>query len=200
MDVQSLGSRPERVVAADVPRSLSADRRWWRLALAAVVVVATGLKLSTTTIGGPQFMIDDFTLFDGGFLVWFGQAPPQHAFIESWICGVVMHAYFGLSKALEGQWGVFGLNFVPTALREYYNAPDTFYHAYRLVLVAVDLLTALIVFRLARRVLRDDGWWSALVTALFLLSANALWCTLIGRPDTLTTACAALGLYLVSRK
>jgi len=61
---------------------------WAVLTLAAAFLISFALKAANIGVGAPQFMIDDFTLYQGGFLVWFGQAPPQHAFLESWVCGL----------------------------------------------------------------------------------------------------------------
>src|SRR5688572_4306995 len=61
---------------------------WAALTLAAAFLISFALKAANIGVGAPQFMIDDFTLYQAGFLVWFGQAPPQHAFLESWVCGL----------------------------------------------------------------------------------------------------------------
>src|SRR5688500_5050552 len=78
-----------RVARLDVPPAVrtglrSQERAFLVLAIAAVVSLA--LKAVNVSVGAPQYMIDDFTLYEGGFLVWFGQAPPQHAFLEAWLC------------------------------------------------------------------------------------------------------------------
>jgi hypothetical protein len=176
---------------------VSASPAFWAwTALAVAFLVSLSLKVINIRAGAPQFMIDDFTLYQAGFLVWFGQAPPQHAFIESWACGLTSMAVFAVRTALSGDWSSAreGL-FVGSALRDFYNAPDAYYAAYRSVLIAVDLATALVVFQLARRLL--NGLWAPVwVAALFLFTANTAWTTLVGRPDTLLTFASTVGLYL----
>lgn len=169
---------------------------WPMAALAAAFVLSCALKVTNVGIGGPQFMIDDFTLYEGGFLVWFGQAPPQHAYLESWLCGLVSLAVFGVQTILSGGWAAAREDyFVASALRDFYNAPDAYYAAYRSVLIGVDLVTACVVFRVARQVLeqRVAAVWVAM---LFLFTYNTLWSALVGRPDTLLTCAATVGVYL----
>jgi hypothetical protein len=144
-------------------------------------------------------MIDDFTLYEGGFLVLFGQAPPQHAFLEAWLCGLCSLVVFAIKTAAAGQ----GLAttegyFVAGALRDFYNAPEAYYAAYRSLLIGVDLVTALLVFKLARQALADL-WASVWVTAVFLFTFNTLWSVLVGRPDTLMTCASTAGVYLYLR-
>lgn len=167
--------------------------------LAAAFLLSLALKLVNVGVGAPQFMIDDFTLYQGGFLVWFGQAPPQHAFIESWVCGLCSLAVFAMRTALAGDWATAREGyFVSSALRDFYNAPDAYYAAYRTVLVSVDLATVFVVFHLARRVL-DNLWAAVWVTVLFLFTSNTAWSALVGRPDTLLTFAATVGIYLYLR-
>jgi hypothetical protein len=188
-----------RVARLDVPPAVrtglrSQERAFLVLAIAAVVSLA--LKAVNVSVGAPQYMIDDFTLYEGGFLVWFGQAPPQHAFLEAWLCGLCSLLWFAVKTVLAGQ-SITGTEgyFVAGALRDFYNAPDSYYVVYRSFLIGVDFVTALFVWKLARRVL-DDVWGAAWVTALFLFSYNTLWSALVGRPDTLMTCAATIGLYL----
>jgi hypothetical protein len=170
---------------------------WAVLTLAAAFLISFALKAANIGVGAPQFMIDDFTLYQGGFLVWFGQAPPQHAFLESWVCGLSSLAVYAVRTALSGDWTAARDGyFVSSALRDFYNAPEAYYAAYRSVLIAVDLATAFVVFRLARRVLDNELWAAVWVTVLFLFTYNTLWSTLVGRPDTLLTFAATLGVYL----
>jgi len=177
----------------------SRDARLPRLVVIAAALVSIALKAANVSVGAPQFMIDDFSLYEGGFLVWFGQAPPQHAFIECWLCGLSSFACF----AVRALWAGHRLTsaegyFVAGALRDFYNAPDAYYATYRSLLIAVDALTAFFVWKLARRTLADV-WTAAWATALFLFTYNALWCALVGRPDTLMTCAATAGLYLYVR-
>ena len=55
------------------------DRRpsWPTLALLMALVVSLAAKLAVLDVGAPFISIDDRTTFEGGFLVWFGHAPPQ---------------------------------------------------------------------------------------------------------------------------
>ncbi len=165
--------------------------------LAAAFVLSLALKLATVAIGGPQYMIDDFSLYEGGFLVWFGQAPPQHAFIECWVSGLCSLAVFAVKTVMGvAAVGAGGEDVITRALRDFYNAPDAYYAAYRSLLVAVDLATAVVVFKIARRVLAGTLWPAVWVTVLFLFTYNTLWAALVGRPDTLLTCAATLGMYL----
>lgn len=204
MTVDALASGASRLFGLGERASASASRDAVGgaiplAALAVAFVCSAALKLANVGVGGPQFMIDDFTLYEGGFLVWFGQAPPQHSYLESWICGAVSLAVFLVNSAVAGQWDAIATgSVVPNALRDFYNAPDAYYAAYRSVLVAVDLLTAAVVFRLARRMF-DGPFWPMWIAVLFLFTYNTLWCALVGRPDTLLTFAAAVGVHLYLR-
>jgi hypothetical protein len=185
--------------ALDAPLVAVRSATWAFTTLAAAFLLSLALKLANVGVGAPQFMIDDFTLYQGGFLVWFGQAPPQHAFIESWLCGLCSLAVFAVRAALAGDWASARDGYVvSSALRDFYNAPEAYYAAYRTLLVTIDLATAAIVFQLARRVL-DNVWAAVWVTVLFLFTANTAWAPLVGRPDTLLTFAATLGVYLYLR-
>jgi len=170
-----------------------------RRLLAAAAIASIALKAATVHVGAPQFMIDDFSLYEGGFLVWFGQAPPQHAFLESWLCGATALACFAVKTILAGQRLAGGSDyFVTRALRDFYNHPDAYYVTYRSFLIGVDMLTALFVWRLARATL-EQLWTAVWVTVLFLFTYNTLWCALVGRPDTLMACAATAGLYCYVR-
>jgi hypothetical protein len=191
LPIGAAGRWPGRVV-------VSLTGEVWPLGILLVAfVLSCALKLVNIGIGAPQFMIDDFSLYEGGFLVWFGQAPPQHAYLESWICGLISLTVYGVRTLLSGDWAAARDGyFVSGALRDFYNAPDAYYAAYRSLLVAVDLTTAVVVFRLARRVLEDRLHAAVWVTVLFLFTYNTVWSALVGRPDTLLTLAATLGVYL----
>lgn len=183
---------------AEAPvRAAAGARNWPITVLCAGFVLSLVLKIVNVAIGGPQYMIDDFTLYEGGFLVWFGQAPPQHAYLESWISGLCSLVVFTVKTAASGGGtGPLDGDIVSAALRSFYNAPDIYYVAYRSVLVAVDMVTAVVVFTIARRVLAGSLWPPVWVTLLFLFTYNTLWSALIGRPDTLMTCAATIGMHL----
>lgn len=178
-------------------RTIARARNWPIAVLCAGAALSLALKAANVAIGGPQYMIDDFTLYEGGFLVWFGQAPPQHAYLEAWISGLCSLIVFVVTSAASGS-GTVSIdgNIVSAALRSFYNAPDTYYAAYRSVLVGVDTVTAIVVFKVARRVLAGSVWRAVWVTLLFLFTYNTLWSALIGRPDTLMTCAATIGVHL----
>jgi len=147
-------------------------------------------------------MIDDYSLMEGGFLVWFGNAPPQHAYLESWICGAVSIAVY-VAKTIRwtGISAILDVNLIANAYRDFYLAPDTYYVAYRAFLTAIDLFTAVLVYFLARDVLRGDrnNYWPVMVAVLYLFSYNTYWVNLVGRPDTLTAFFTVLGVSLYLR-
>ena len=108
MDIQAGRSSFVGAAAGDPRASMDAVqgisvRRWWWVALTVAFTLSAGLKAVNLRVGGPQYMIDDFSLFDGGFLVWFGQAPPQHAYLECWVNGLCS-LRIGVRTALSGTW------------------------------------------------------------------------------------------------
>ena len=175
------------------------SRRHAALALFVALVVSWAFKLPAVAIGGPQFMIDDFTLYKAGFLVWFGHAAPQHGWLEGWISGLVSIAVF-VARTMTGEVAA-GLdrNLVLNAYRDFYQSPDAYYHVYRVFLLVLDSITACLVFRLTRRILGDD-LWATVAASLYLFTFNTLWCSLVGRPDILVAflAVGGVSLYLES--
>jgi len=170
------------------------------VALTVGLLLSLALKVRNVGIGGPQYMIDDFSLLDGGFLILFGHVPPQHAYIETWLCGICSLVVFAVKTTLAGTWpAAMSDLFIPAALRDYYAAPDAYYAAYRSLMIAVDLATACVVYQTARLVFPGRQWIPVWVTLLFLFSYNTLWCALVGRPDTPLTLVGALGLYCYLR-
>jgi hypothetical protein len=169
-----------------------------RVILLIAFSVAFALKLLNIKSGGPQIMIDDYTLYDGGFLVWFGNAPPQHAYFECWLNGISSLLTFAIKCLYYKQYQLLlTIELVPNAYRDFYNHPDIYYSVYRFLLCLVDLTTAFIVYLSAKLVLRDlwKDFAAALVAILYLFTFNTYWCLLMGRPDTLVSLFASLGIY-----
>jgi hypothetical protein len=166
-----------------------------------VLVFSLAVKVSCLHVGAPYVTIDDNTTYEGGFLVWFGQAPPQRMYLESWINGATSLATYVAGRLAAGDARSLGLNVVADAYRDFYGRPERYVAVYRLVMLAMDLLTAWLVYLVARRVCgRADGRWPSLLAAgCYLLSYNSLWCYVVARPDTAVTLFAALGLYLYYR-
>lgn len=165
-----------------------------------VLLFSVGTKLSVITVGAPYVTIDDQTMYEGGFHVWFGQAPPQRMYIESWISGITSLTTYVARHA--GESGALGLNLVADAYRDFYVNPDPYVLSYRSLMLVVDLLTGLLVFLLARNIAREHShadWIAALAASLYLLSFNTLWAYVVARPDTLTVFFAVAGLYLYYR-
>ena len=165
--------------------------------LAGVFIFSAALKGSLLKIGAPFTTIDDITAYNGGFLVWFGNSPPQRMFLESWVYGLSSLATYLVHLVRVGQLETLGSNLVADAYRHFYNHPDPYVVTYRSLMLLVDLATALLTWRLARLVLADRwrGWAAALVAGLYLLSYNTVWCNVVARPDTLVTFFSTLGLY-----
>lgn len=165
-------------------------------------IIAAFMALMNLGVGGPQVNIDDYTLYEGGFLVWFGHAPPQHAYLECWINGVASLITFICKSALHGQiTDVFGLEFVPRAYSDFYYYPDLYYLAYRLVVTLFFLATSVLIYFIARQCVptRISGYAPALASVFYLFSFNAYWSNLAGRPDTLVVFFAMLGYYFYLR-
>jgi len=171
------------------------------LVLLAVLAAAAALRLSAIGVGSPFITIDDKTAFEGGFLVWFGHAPPQRMYIESWIYGIVCIAVF-IAKSLAGATasGLSG-NLVADAYRDFYGNPDLYVTVYRVFTLLVDLMTALLIYRIAVYALRNrwGGWAAVLVVALYLFSYNVLWSGIVARPDSILAFFCSLGVLLYLR-
>lgn len=159
-------------------------------------LIAAVMALVNLDAGAPQVNIDDYSLYEGGFLVWFGHAPPQHAYLECWINGATSLATFVVKSTLDGRFDdVASLEIVSNAYSDFYYHPDIYYSAYRFVLVVFYLATAFIVFLIAKRCIaqRLSGFGPALAAVLYLFSFNTFWCNLAGRPDTLVAFFGMLG-------
>jgi len=154
------------------------------------------LKLPHLGLGSPHVTIDDITAYKGGFLVWFGNAPPQRMYLESWVIGATSILAFVGKMIAAGQTGALGPNLVAEAYRDFHGHPELYVKIYRALMLLVDLATAGLVFLLGRIVTagRDLRWLPPLAAALFLLSYNTIWCGVVARPDTLTTFFGVLGL------
>lgn len=183
---------------------MSLSQRQLRLApfflVAAIAIFSLGLKLNSIHVGAPYITIDDQTMYEGGFLVWFGHAPPQRMYLESWLAGASSIATYAVRTLATG--GDLGINLIADAYRDFYNNPDPYVTSYRSLSLLMDMLTALIVFLLARQVFRirpHRDWLAAASAGLYLLSFNTLWCYIVARPDTPAVLFAALGLYLYYR-
>lgn len=167
------------------------------LILICIAAVSLLLKLSVIGVGAPYVTIDDQTMYEGGFLVWFGNAPPQRMYLESWISGASSIATYVVTAWQAG--ASIGLNVVADAYSDFYQNPDPYVTTYRSLALIFDLLTAVFVFLLARTVFtleNNRDWLAAGAAAFFLLSYNTLWCYVVARPDTLTALFAVVGLYL----
>lgn len=179
------------------------DRRpsWPLLALVAALLLSLAAKLAVLKVGAPFVSIDDRTTFEGGFLVWFGQAPPQRMYLECWLAGGVSLVNYLFRVFTHAVPGVLGLNLVADAYRDYYVAPDSYAHAYRLFAIAVDLLAGGLVWRLGRRALGDAwrGWAAVLPAILFLLTYNTVWADVVARPDSLLPLFLVVGLLMYYR-
>lgn len=173
-----------------------------RVLLASAFTIAAFMALMNLRVGGPQVNIDDFSLYEGGFLVWFGHAPPQHAYLECWINGLTsLLTFFVKNVVLGGETAVIGLEFVSHAYSDFYYNPDVYYASYRFVVVLFFLATAGLVYLIGRQCVRErlEGLAPALAAIFYLFSFNAYWCNLAGRPDTLVAFFAVLGLYFYLR-
>lgn len=167
------------------------------LLLALVAAVSITLKLHVYAAGAPYVTIDDHTLYNAGFLVWFGEAPPQRMYLESWIVGASSIATYVFKLVVAGNLDQLGLNLIADAYRDYINAPDQYVLSYRALMLTVDIATAWLVFLFAKNIFNQQAeqyWLAAFAAALFLLSYNTLWCYLVARPDTVTTFFAVLGI------
>lgn len=172
------------------------------LLLLLVAVMSFGVKTNNMNIGAPYITVDDHTMFEGGFLVWFGQVPPQRTHLESWIAGSSSIFTYVADKIATGHANVLGVNLIADAYRDFHANPDPFVHTYRAVVLLMDFLTAIFVLLLGREILihhplRD--WLASLAAGFFLLSFNTFWSAVVARPDTLTTLLSTTGLYFYYR-
>jgi hypothetical protein len=162
------------------------------------VVISIILKLNVLEVGAPFVTIDDHSTYEGGFLVWFGQAPPQRMYIESWINGlssIVTYVVFQLENG-----GDLGVNLVADAYNHYLTTPDLYVKSYRVFSLFIDLFTAFFVFLTVKILLPSRHHLQALlVTSLYLLSYNTIWCYVVARPDTPMALFSTIGLYFYYR-
>ncbi len=177
-----------------------------RLNKAAVLLIlalllSLGLKLAILRVGSPFITIDDNTAFEGGFMVWFGQAPPQRMYLESWVTGIsCLSTYLFRLISHDNLHGI-GVNFVANAYRDYYGHPDLYVHVYRFVMILIDMTTAWLVYLLALLLLRNrwKGWAATLAAVFYLFAYNTYWCDMVARPDTLTAFFAVVALFFYYR-
>lgn len=171
------------------------------LALLAVLLLSLAAKVAVIGVGAPYVSIDDRTTFEGGFLVWFGHAPPQRMYLECWLAGLVSVLNFAWRVVTHATAGGLGLNIVADAYRDWYLAPDSYAHAYRAVAIALDLAAAVLAWLLSRRALGAAwrGWAAVLPPALFLLSYNTVWADVVARPDSMLPLFMVAGLLMYYR-
>jgi hypothetical protein len=167
-------------------------------AFLAAVLLFIGIRLAILSVGAPFISIDDKTAFEGGFLVWFGNAPPQRMYVESWLYGLVCLFVYGGKLLAGASSSGLGADLVADAYRDFLLHPEDYVRAYRLFTLAVDIGTAVLVLRMAIHVLgeRWRGWAAVAVGAMFLFSYNLHWSGIVARPDSFLTFCCALGLLL----
>ena len=175
----------------------------WSLALlAGFYLLSLYFKLPLLYIGAPYTTIDDNTLYEAAFLVWFGEAPPQRTYVESWLAGIsVLLTYLGHLIGTN-QLDQIGLNVVADAYRLFTEQPEPFVHNYRLLMLAIDLSSAGLVYLLALQLLEQNPrkhWYATLASGLFLLSYNSIWCYLVARPDTATAFFSLIGFICYYR-
>ncbi|WP_250658251.1 hypothetical protein [Alkalimarinus coralli] len=163
------------------------------------VLLSVALKLFVIDVGAPYIMMDDANMFSGGFLVWFGQAPPQRMYIESWFSGLSSMTVYITSQLLSGNASALNLNIVAEAYADFNQNPYPYVTGYRYLMLLFDMLTVLFVFKTAQIVFatkQNGQWFAALAASLYLMSYNTLWCNVVSRPDTGAALFASAGLYL----
>lgn len=167
------------------------------LCLTLLALVSLAFKFSVFTLGAPYVTIDDYTLYNAGFLVWFGQAPPQRMYFESWIAGATAIATYVVQLVQSGHLNQLGINLVADAYRAFHENPTPFVMSYRATMLVLDLLTAWLVYQLALVVFAQQHaarWLGVFAAGLYLLSYNTIWCNVVARPDTVTALFATLGM------
>jgi hypothetical protein len=166
--------------------------------LITVFAVVVALRLAVLHVGSPFITIDDKTAYEGGFLVWFGHAPPQRMYLESWLYGAVCIAVY-VGKVIAGAAaGGLDADLVARAYRDFYGHPELYVAAYRAFTLIVDLMTGWLVYRIAVHALADRwrGWAAVCVAAMYLLSYNTLWSGVVARPDSFLAFFSCLGMLL----
>lgn len=165
--------------------------------LFAIALLSLAFKLSVFGAGSPYVTIDDYTLYEAGFLVWFGEAPPQRMYFESWLVGFSSIGTYIIQLLLHGDLDQLGLNLVADAYRAFTKNPDAFVKSYRHLMLAIDFSTAWLVFLLAKNIFSEHfnaRWLAVIAASMFLLSYNTIWCYIVARPDTVTAFFSALGM------
>lgn len=165
--------------------------------LSACILFSLLLKLLQLKIGAPYTTIDDNTLYDAGFLVWFGEPPPQRLYFESWLTGIISLATYIITMLFQGNLSALNMNIVANAFTHFQHIPETYVLNYRIVMLLFDFATAFLVYKLTVKVLPVNikpGWFKVIPASLFLLSYNTLWCNIVARPDTMTTFFAVWGM------
>jgi len=166
--------------------------------LMVLVLVSLAIKSSVFTLGAPYVTIDDYTLYNAGFLVWFGQAPPQRMYFESWIVGATSIATYVVQLAQSGHLNQLGINIIADAYRAFHENPTPFVMSYRAVMLMLDIATAWLVYQIALVVFaqqKNARWLGVFAAGLYLLSYNTIWCNIVARPDTATALFATLGMW-----
>lgn len=171
-------------------------QQWPSLLMLSFFCVSLALKLSLLKIGAPYTTIDDHTTFEAGFMIWFGQAPPQRTYIESWLVGASSLLTYVGQLAIEGNLHSLNANVVADAYRSFTENPEPFVMVYRLLMLGIDLGTAVISYYLTLAIVGQHQyryWLATFSAGLFLLSYNTIWCYLVARPDSATAFFTALG-------
>ena len=180
----------------DLHQPYTSRIHWPILVLLMFVGISLAIKLSLLGVGAPYTTIDDHTLFEAGFMVWFGEAPPQRTYVESWLVGISsLFTYLG-QVIVNGDLHQLTPNLVADAYRSFTENPAPFVIVYRLFMLALDIATALVTFFLALAIIGQHHyryWLATFSAGLFLLSYNTIWCYLVARPDTATAFFTTLG-------
>lgn len=169
----------------------------WLLA-ALALAISLYFKLSLIHIGAPYTTIDDNTLFNAGFLVWFGEAPPQRMYLESWLVGITSIFTYCQHLIASGDTSLLGLNLIADAYRDFEKNSNDYVYNYRYLMLAFDLLTAFFIYRLSQLFFNkthSHSWLVFIPASLYLLTSNTLWCNLVARPDTVTAFFSVIGIY-----
>ncbi|MFT5249443.1 MAG: hypothetical protein ACI93P_001169 [bacterium] len=164
------------------------------------VAISIILKLNVLEVGAPFVTIDDNSTYEGGFLVWFGHPQPQRMYLESWLNGFISILTYVFHQLYHG--GSLGVNLVVDAYNHYVSDPDLYVKSYRFFIIITDLITAFFVLLLSKRVLPINIKYENapyLISALYLLSFNTIWCFVVARPDTLVATFGVIGMYLYYR-
>lgn len=166
--------------------------------LLATFVISAAFKISVISVGSPFITIDDKTAFDAGFLVWFGHAPPQRMYIESWLYGLTCISVYVVKSLVGWANGGIGIDLITNAYRDFYGDPGAYVLTYRWLTLIIDLITAYLVYLIGRRVFeaRWGHWAAAAVSAMYLLSYNTIWSGIVSRPDSFVAFLGTLGLLL----